>query len=702
MKLFLAAILASAATTVAGLTPENLLARWDMNEPNITFNASANMFTLTFANISRENKEHLNMQEEFYDVNCKDDGSGFDEKVKREYFRSPDGNTTYPYMEWKDTSSFVELDDTYCTNEDGNNAVELYHYDNNSQGPFPIGFDCLQTCKERSETDLVAVTFDDNVGAGFCYCIYGDNSDVVDSGPLSTPTPDGIQAVTFDSGGYSIGPLQEFSNNPNYKCWKLRSSGDVQLQFVMNYTAMSADTDIYGVVGEDPDSCALGAQYELDFEAYFNVTEPNVALDLESITWKVVNETNDNIYGGTLQGVEANSDGSYTFKPNAGSNKLCRGVDYTFVVNETGGTNYLETNLVNIKGFYNSRDTDDLVFDSYAVITKTGAENGFNATLNFPLNPSNPATDISGKDGMGMLKFCVRSALGYDGVETRKLSNSYNNSLEEQIGDGFREVNFIESLLTVFFNLEAGFDVTSFNVEPKERIETTAAEDQYTLEAWLCPNVTDMDVTTFPNYNDDKEVPKRISESFLANFTGTKTYFNQGALISVCVAPDNAAWTDGIRMNGITKFDWIRNDLSGDEQSALTSLNTQQEIEQSAIENGNKATNGLTSYERNTCEGAKDFCTFASILFADFYISQGAVSGIGSAKLAFKTSRRRLGEPEGRELQNDPGAASPFDVNVPVDLTDTGPGSLKTAGGSSFGIGTFTFTMALLGAVLLA
>lgn len=218
-----------------------------------------------------------------------------------------------------------------------------------------------------------------------------------------------------------------------------------------------------------------------------------------------------------------------------------------------------------------------------------------------------------------------------------------------------------------------------------------------------CPNVTDMDVKQFTNY-EDKEVPKRISNSFLANFTGgAKSYFNQGALISVCVAPDDAAWTDGIRMNGITKFDWIRNDLNTDEQTALTgALNSLSEIKQSAIENGNKASNGLTSYKRDTCEGSQNFCTFASILFADFYISQGAVSGIGNAKLAFKTSRRRLGDPEGRELQNDPGAASPFDVNVPVDLTDTGPGSLKTAGGSSFGIGTFTFTMALLGAAFLA
>lgn len=182
----------------------------------------------------------------------------------------------------------------------------------------------------------------------------------------------------------------------------------------------------------------------------------------------------------------------------------------------------------------------------------------------------------------------------------------------------------------------------------------------------------------------------------------SKEYFNQGALITVCVAPDDAAWLDGIRMDGITSFDWLRNDLSTTASQLPTGKIVP--INQEAIFGGEQSGNSLTSYISD-CENGAHYCIFSSILFADFYISRGVVSGSGSANLQFAApGGRRLGAPEEgtavRKLQ-DEAATSPFDVSVPVDLTDEGPGAPKTAGGASYGI-VFTSAIALLSAALLA
>jgi hypothetical protein len=55
------------------------------------------------------------------------------------------------------------------------------------------------------------------------------------------------------------------------------------------------------------------------------------------------------------------------------------------------------------------------------------------------------------------MKFCLRSSVGYER------------------GGNFQEINFIESLFTIIYDLSVGFELVAFAVEPKERIENTKA-----------------------------------------------------------------------------------------------------------------------------------------------------------------------------------------------------------------------------------
>lgn len=316
----------------------------------------------------------------------------------------------------------------------------------------------------------------------------------------------------------------------------------------------------------------------------------------------------------------------------------------------------------------------------------------------------------------GRMRFCVRSALGYGGANN-------SASLQSQIQDyQFKEVNFIESLITIFYDLSANFTVAAFNVEPKERLETTVSKDTYGLIAWLC-NRSDTFVNSTYDLAPLRSMPPAIDEGY-TNVTDNPDenpqakYFNQGALITVCVAPDDAAWIDGIRLDGITEFDWLRNDLNTTAENSDTDTTpgsvagdyllygSDAQITQNAITASGPAGNQLTSYIDSTCKEAV-YCHFSSILFADFYLARGVVSGSGSATLVFATvtrRERRLGEPEeeweeARKLQE---SESPFDIAVPLDITPDGPGGLRTAGGAAFGFTALATAMALLSAVLLA
>jgi hypothetical protein len=170
------------------------------------------------------------------------------------------------------------------------------------------------------------------------------------------------------------------------------------------------------------------------------------------------------------------------------------------------------------------------------------------------------------------------------------------------------------------------------------------------------------------------------------------TSFCQGGLISVCVAPDDSAYLDGLRMNGIDLFEWIRGDGL---------------VTQEAITYGEPASNYLTSYHSGSCLGGVDYCTFSTILYADFYASKSSATGAGSATMIFpdRRKKRRLGEalPDGqdRRVQEDP-PASTFEISIPLEASDDRPAVFRTAGGVSLGVTALVCSMmALVSACLL-
>jgi len=243
--------------------------------------------------------------------------------------------------------------------------------------------------------------------------------------------------------------------------------------------------------------------------------------------------------------------------------------------------------------------------------------------------------------------------------------------------------------------------VESFAVEPKLRVETTANKaNVYKLRAYLCQlynGAIEMDEAGATN-GYGVSMPVDLTADFVADPTGSVTggeggkgpqknakAFNQGSLITVCVLPDTTAYGEGIRMNGLTTFNWNR----------PTPVNTQEAIVGSA-----PSGNYLTSYIHADCIGGKDYCKFSSVLFADFFRSKGTATGEGTAVIQFE-ARRRLGEKEVRMLQEDD-TASEFGISVELDVTDDGPGALKTAGGASFGFTLLASVIALASAALMS
>ena len=240
----------------------------------------------------------------------------------------------------------------------------------------------------------------------------------------------------------------------------------------------------------------------------------------------------------------------------------------------------------------------------------------------------------------GKMEFCARMSVGY----TPKNGNG-----------NFKEVNFIESIITIKYMLKADIDLSKFKVAPKTKDTSAGSKTTYGVIASLCS-------------------------------TSTPT-FNQGSLVCVEVYPDVASAKDGIVMKSIESFTWTRG-------------KTTQKAINGGVESGNK----LTSLD---CTPNSPTCSFESVLFANFYKSSGNVFGNGSATMMFQTGRRTLmggsASGSGRSLQEAAAAAtSEFDIAIPVGASDDGVGALKTAGGASFGFTALASIVGLVSAVLLA
>merc|ERR1712086_225351 len=296
----------------------------------------------------------------------------------------------------------------------------------------------------------------------------------------------------------------------------------------------------------------------------------------------------------------------------------------------------------------------------------------------------------------GSLKLCLRSSLGY----------AYSNP--SGTVTTYQEVNFIESLIEIDYDMTSGFCVDAFAVAPKERQLTTISEDYNdAIIAYLCigpqhPEYDDLihvESVTLDNgvvYNK----PKQLTAYDTSNGPSGKK-FNQGALINVCVQVKDEFATQDIVLKELLEFSWLRtggttyNSAIGGGDGAST-------INQAAITEAAPAGNFLTSYVGGSCLN-QYWCDFASVLFAQFYNTDGSVTGSGDASLQFKTTRRRLGDEgiEDRRLQEDPGSAG-MDISIDVNAIDDGPGDLKTAGGASLGATALASVIGFAIAVLLA
>ena len=284
-----------------------------------------------------------------------------------------------------------------------------------------------------------------------------------------------------------------------------------------------------------------------------------------------------------------------------------------------------------------------------SIITTVIPESG-RANLSFVLDTSvlalNPDVfTASNDDTTAEMKICSRFML--------------------QTGDGGYEVNFNEAVITITFDLTAGFTVDAFAVEAKDKC-VTLGEKEYGIEAYLCvPRYPYPEVT--------------VTEA---------NAFQQGSLISVCVTPDDPSIDDGIVLKEIENFKWTREDEDGSNY-----------IEQVAVEDSRRASNLLTELN---CQSGWSVCSFSSILFAEFYKTAGEVAGSGTATMQFDVDdatarQRRLDLDEGvqRTLQaagDAPAATSDFDISIGVSTLDDGRGAIKTAGATTNTLGTTTTT----------
>jgi hypothetical protein len=242
-------------------------------------------------------------------------------------------------------------------------------------------------------------------------------------------------------------------------------------------------------------------------------------------------------------------------------------------------------------------------------------------TLTVNVNPANiAASDIYVEDATvgsvtASIDFCVRFSL-------------------LTAGTGPVEVNFLETLVTLYVDLSDGFSIGDVNVAPKVKLINTANQ-VYLLDGYQCDDANDALTGT--------------------DLTGTR---NQGSVVRVCVKPDVDAVAAGITMRSLDVFTFSRN-AGSITQEAIIGYNEE-------------ATNGLTSL---TCSNGVPVCFFETILFAAFYSNVGVVLGSGTGSMQFGGARRL------RALQSDrseSAATSDFELDLAVNPVPRGSGAASS------------------------
>ena len=289
-----------------------------------------------------------------------------------------------------------------------------------------------------------------------------------------------------------------------------------------------------------------------------------------------------------------------------------------------------------------------------ALASLTGANRDRNIGLNITLDTEevvtsgfagfySESTDANGQI-IAEVNFCVRFGL----YTPSTLSDGQGGTIAPI------EVNFLETLITLFIDLTDGFQIGDIAVEPRDRLEVTANQ-AYQVIGYECTTTLDAD-------------------GYFTARADTATPRNQGDVIRVCVEPEDEAKNDGIFMRSIENFSFSRT--------------TPNQVDQECIIGGVASPNLLTSFDENACAASKQ-CVFETILFAAFFTELGTVDGEGVANLQFGSTtaqnrKLRAGAKQQRSLQEeDLAGAAAFDLQVEVNrgagLANSGACSLGVA-----------------------
>lgn len=306
--------------------------------------------------------------------------------------------------------------------------------------------------------------------------------------------------------------------------------------------------------------------------------------------------------------------------------------------------------------------------------------NDGNVMLGFDVDTTAVVSDENLYDGANYkVTFCVRTMLGYGGDEAIP-SLSY----AEQETYGFQEVNFIETIIEISYDLESDFGLSPVTIESEPKVATKLNQSAFALAVWLCDLSDEASLA-------EGEMPPPIPIT---------QKFSQGSLISVCVAPEGAP--PNLKMSHIDNFVWKR-------QVGVLSGNIPEMVEQYAVQGGTASPDKLSTYLG--CLG-EHYCSITTLIKAAFYQkvddgTDGQASGTGLAVTMF--SRRRLGAEyetdandrllQGESIEEENSFAIVVDLNTDNDR----PGDfLKTSDGVSVGFTALTSLIAQAGLLLLA
>lgn len=268
--------------------------------------------------------------------------------------------------------------------------------------------------------------------------------------------------------------------------------------------------------------------------------------------------------------------------------------------------------------------SDELSYTLITDDTEPGVgDNPRNVSVKVDVNSAKITDSITYNEGttggelQATIKFCMRMGL-------------FTNS-EPAI-----EVNFLETIVTLYVDLTDGFSIDNISVTPRDQLVQTANQE-YQVEGFLC------------DYNN---IELSDTEKVQAR--------NQGSILRVCVRPDAEARSDEVYMRYIDSFTWQR-DYGGNIGS----------LTQEAVVDREAANNGLTELY---CVSGSEVCAFETILFAAMFRTPGAVSGAGIASMQFgtdqMTSKRRKLRQSSRALQEDDdenvAAQAEFDLDMEV------------------------------------